>query len=61
MTVYEIRLSGCDDSTSFAMELADAEAELMQRVAARSKEASEFGCQPVMAVGPLTPSDEVPF
>ena len=61
MTVYEIKLSGCDDRTSFAMELTDTEAELMHRVAARSKEASARRCQPTMAVGPLTPSDEVPF
>jgi hypothetical protein len=31
MSVYEVKLSGCDDSTTFAMELADAEAELLKR------------------------------
>ena len=50
MSAYEIRLDGCDDSTSFAMELTDAEAGLLERVAALSKEASEFGCQPTMTV-----------
>jgi hypothetical protein len=50
MSAYEIRLSGCDDSTSFPMELTDAEAGLLQRAAALSKGASEFGCQPTMTV-----------
>jgi hypothetical protein len=50
MTAYEITLKGCDDSTTFAMDLADADAELLERVAARSKETSEFACQPVMTV-----------
>jgi len=57
MTTYEIKLSGCDDSTSFAMELTDTEAGLMQRVAARSKETSEYECQPTMTVRALTPED----
>ena len=61
MTVYKIKLSGCDDSTSFAMELTDTEAGLIEQVAARSKETSEFSCQPTMTIDVLTPDDEVPF
>lgn len=50
MTAYEIRLEGCDDSTAFVMDLDDSEAALVERVAARSREVSEFDCMPTMAV-----------
>ncbi|MGH3220017.1 MAG: hypothetical protein ACRDPY_15155 [Streptosporangiaceae bacterium] len=50
VNAYEIKLAGCDANTSFAMELTDAEAELLQRVAALSKKTSEFNCMPTMTV-----------
>lgn len=57
MTTCEIRLSGCDDRTRFRMDLDTAEIALLQRVAAASEQASQFSCQPRMAITP-NPADE---
>ncbi len=50
MTAYQIKLCGCDDSTAFVMELTDAEAALLQRVATLSSETADYGCQPEMVI-----------
>ena len=55
MSRYTIRLRGCDDSTSFDVELTDAEARTAVHIAAMSQRASEFDCQPTMIV---TPADK---
>lgn len=52
MTACRIRLSGCDESTQFDMDLDDDEAALLERVAARSREVSEYDCMPTMTVTP---------
>lgn len=54
MAAYQIRMSGCDDSTVFVMDLTDAEAALLGRVAARAFQASAFECQPRMTISPVT-------
>jgi hypothetical protein len=59
MTAYEIRLSGCDETTSFVMELTSAEAELLQRAAALSRETSTYICEPVMTVRPHTDQEVI--
>jgi hypothetical protein len=55
---YEIKLSGCDDSTRFVMDLDDAEAALLERVAARSQEASSYGCEPRMYLTTPPPEED---
>jgi hypothetical protein len=61
MAAYEIRLSGCDDTTVFVVDLTDAEAAVADRVAARSRQAAEYGCQPRMTIAPAPASpNEVP-
>ncbi len=59
MTAYEIQLRGCDDSTQWVMELTDAEAWLLERVAALSDEISDYGCQPSMTITTPPPDPEV--
>jgi len=61
MGAYEIRMSGCHDATTFVMDLTDAEAAFLGRVAARAFQASAFECQPRMTIAPA-PADtnEVP-
>lgn len=54
MSAYEVRLKGCDDSTTFAMNLSDDEARLLQHAAALSRETSGYSCQPTMTVSPCT-------
>ena len=47
-----VALHGCDDSTYFTVEDVTPEGlELLNRVAAASDEASDYGCQPSMTVG----------
>ena len=50
MVKYRISLNGCDDSTIFDMELNNVEADVLKRVAKKSKETSEYGCMPIMEV-----------
>ena len=49
-TKHKIELVGCDDTTSFYMELTDGELNLLliKRVSELSKETSEYGCMPTM-------------
>jgi len=50
VTAYEIRLSGCDDSTTFEMDLTDAEAGVAARTAERSRATSTYDCEPRMTI-----------
>lgn len=47
---YAIQIKGCDDDTTFVMDLTSTEAELAERIAARSRETSQFDCQPTMII-----------
>jgi hypothetical protein len=48
---YTIRLSGCDDTTEFGVELNDNDAALLKRIARMSRDLSDSNCQPRMTVG----------
>jgi phosphopentomutase len=50
MAAYDIRLSGCDDSLRFTVELDDRDAALIQRIARMSDDLSDHGCQPYMTI-----------
>ena len=49
---YEIRITGCDETTAFAMRLTEAEVITVRRVADRSRQASSFSCEPVLRIEP---------
>ena len=51
---YEIILDGCDDSTKFEMELTNEEFELLEKVSAKSNEASKYCCMPRMYLYEVT-------
>lgn len=63
MTSCLIRLSGCDDSTAFVVDLDDTELALVQRIAERSQETSQYSCQPRMTITSPAPDpdEDVPF
>lgn len=50
---YIIELIGCDDTTSFEMELTQEELNLLTRVSELSKETSTYGCMPTMWIEEL--------
>lgn len=50
MPRYDIRLKGCDDSTTVTIETHEAGLLLLENVAALTVQASEFDCQPTMTV-----------
>jgi hypothetical protein len=54
MTAYEIKLRGCDEVTTFVMDLTGPEARVLQRCARRSRETSAYSCEPTMTVTPST-------
>lgn len=45
---YIVKLSGCDDTTEIPMDLTPHEADLIRRLSAASKQASEYDCQPTL-------------
>ena len=45
-----IGLHGCDASTEFEYEINEAEFELLNKIAEKSKEVSTYGCMPVMTI-----------
>ena len=59
MTTYRVVVSGCDDATEVDIDLDDAEAATVTRLAEAIAAKSEFGCQPTMRirVAPLTEED----
>jgi len=50
VTWHEIRVSGCDDSTSIRCKLSESEAATVRAVAEAITEASTYGCMPTMDV-----------
>lgn len=56
--MYLIRLSGCDAVTKLHMDLTDAEADTVRRIAAASTAASELSCEPVLSLTLSTGQDE---
>jgi len=56
MAAYQIQLSGCDDETTFDMDLTKGQAALLERVAALSRETSTYGCEPRMTIAPAPPN-----
>lgn len=50
-TTVTIRLAGCDETTSFDMDVTPEELDVLKRTAALSREASQGGCYPVMYAG----------
>lgn len=50
MSKYTIIVSGCDDNTYVDMELSPEELAVIERLAAATKEASTFACEPVVEV-----------
>lgn len=47
---YKISVNGCDDSTEFVMDLDEAEAALIMKVAEICTNTSTYGCMPTMDV-----------
>lgn len=52
MTLHLITLQGCDDTTRVTVELTETETRTAERIAAATRLASEYNCQPRMHVGP---------
>ena len=55
---YYIELRGCDDITSFVMELDENEVNLLQMVAQKSREVSSYSCMPTMFIKRLDECDD---
>ena len=53
--LYSIDLEGCDDDTSFEMELTTQEYGLLERVSKLANETSTYGCMPRMYVTEIAP------
>lgn len=51
---YIINIEGCDDETTFVMELTDYEVQIISEVARKSQETSFYGCMPRMYVEDYT-------
>lgn len=51
---YIINIEGCDDETTFVMELTDYEASIVLDVARKSQETSTYGCMPRMYIEEYT-------
>lgn len=58
MTAYLVKASGCDDSTRVVVDLDPEQAAAVATVAAAVTAASEFDCQPRLAITPLAEVDE---
>lgn len=46
----EISLSGCDDSTTFDMDVTEAELAFLTRIAELAEATSDYGCMPVLRI-----------
>lgn len=53
--LYSIDLEGCDDETTFEMELTTQEHLLLERVSKLANETSTYGCMPRMYVTEIAP------
>ena len=49
-TKIEVRLKGCDDTTTLELNVTDDEWSLLTRVELLSEQASDSGCQPTLHV-----------
>jgi hypothetical protein len=47
---WRISVDGCDDSTTVEMDLTEAEAAVVERVARAITEESSYGCMPTMTL-----------
>ena len=47
---YVINLYGCDDTTSWTMELTDEEAKLITTLSKKSEEVSSYPCMPTLDI-----------
>ena len=50
MKSVKITLSGCDDRTTFNLEVTDEELDILKRVSIMSEKESSYGCMPIMKV-----------
>lgn len=57
MSLYQIRLDGCDDSNIFDAELNDQEYAAIKRIADTSAAECEYGCEPILTIEPVTPKE----
>ena len=53
-----ICLHGCDDDTTFSVELTESEKLLLERIASMSKATSRYACMPTMSVELLVNANE---
>lgn len=51
MTMTKVKISGCDDETDFEIEATTEQIKFLGQLAAASKTASEYGCQPIIIIG----------
>lgn len=56
--LYLINISGCDDTTSFTMELSEEGVRLIEELSFLSRQASSYKCQPVLTLEKEGPSKE---
>jgi hypothetical protein len=50
---YEINVIGCDDTTTFQVELTKKEFELVKRICETCTATSSYNCQPKMQISPV--------
>jgi hypothetical protein len=55
---YEICLNGCDDDTTFKMDLTESEYQFLLRVSELANETSTYGCMPRLYVKEYTPTTD---
>lgn len=60
MTLYDVRVRGCDDSTRLTLKLTPRQADFVRDLADRVTRSSETGCQPTMQIEPHVHDDDCP-
>ena len=55
---YEIRLNGCDDDTTFKMDLTESEYQFLLSVSELANKTSTYGCMPRLYVREYTPTTD---
>lgn len=55
---YEICLNGCDDDTTFKMDLTESEYHFLSRVSELANKTSTYGCMPRLYVREYTPTTD---
>lgn len=55
---YEVKVTGCDDSTSITVDLTPEQLAFLTEIAEKITAASTSGCEPRMSVSPHAPYDE---